>query len=201
MAMRFGLIVCIPHSRCQELTSCKVTNGNHTATESTFSSPCIPAHETDNTINGFDSGFRDTQPGTAGSILSVPILIQNENHTFWFFDYNTCGQGGVGVINNNESSSETLVGFTVGVSMLYGFLTPIFSTFWAKCLHIVSIFQRNAIRLNGTTSSDNATTTSYRASSTTSPSPSSSVRRSASGRTFAVGAMGVIPLFIAGLLV
>jgi len=147
------------------------TNGNHTATESTFSSPCIPAHETDNTINGFDSGFRDTQPGTAGSILSVPILIQNENHTFWFFDYNTCGQGGVGVINNNESSSETLAGFT-----------------------------RNAIRLNGT-SSDNATTTSYRTSSTTPPSPSSSVRRSASDRTLAVGPMGVIPLFIAGLLV
>ena len=127
--MRFSLIVCLPHSHCQELTSCKVTNGNHTATESTFSSPCIPAHETDNTINGFDSGFRDTQPGTAGSILSVPILIQNENHTFWFFDYNTCGQGGVGVINNNESSSETLAGFTVGVPMHCGFLTPIFSTF------------------------------------------------------------------------
>jgi len=148
------------------------TNGNHTATESTFSSPCIPAHETDNTINGFDSGFRDTQPGTTGSILSVPILIQNENHTFWFFDYNTCGQGGVGVINNNDSSSETLAGFT-----------------------------RNAMRLNGTTSSNNATTTSYRTSSTSPPSPSSSVRRSASDRTFRVGAMGVIPLFIAGLLV
>lgn len=139
LAMRFCLIVRIPHSRCQELTSCKVTSGNHTATESTFSSPCIPAHETDNTINGFDSGFRDTQPGTAGSILSVPILIQNANHTFWFFDYNTCGQGGVGVINNNESSSETLAGFTVGVSLIYSLLTSIFSTFWAKCLRNVSI--------------------------------------------------------------
>jgi hypothetical protein len=171
-------------------------NGNHTATESTFSNPCIPAHETNITINGFDSGFRDTQPGTAGSILSVPILIQNENHTFWFFDYNTCGQGGVGVINNNESSSETLAGFTVGVSMIYSFLTSIFTTFWRKCFHIVSIFQRNAIRLNGTSS----TTTGYQTSSTTPPSPSSSVRRSASDRTFAVGAMGVIPLFISGLL-
>jgi hypothetical protein len=119
-------------SLSKELTSCKVTNGNHTATESTFSSPCIPAHETDNTINGFDSGFRDTQPGTAGSILSVPILIQNENHTFWFFDYNNCGLGGVGVINNNESSSETLVGFTVGVPMHYRFLTPIFPRFEGK---------------------------------------------------------------------
>jgi len=103
------------------------------------------------------------------------------------------------VINNNESSSETLDGFTVGVSMPYGFLTPTFSTFWGKCLRIASIFQRNAMRLNGT-SSDNATT-SYRTSPTNPPSPSSSVRKSASDRTFTAGAMGVIPLFIAGLLV
>lgn len=90
-----------------------VTNGNHTATQSTFDSPCIPAHETNVSINGFDSGFRYTEPGTAGTILSVPIIEQNVNQTFWFYDYNTCGEGGVGVINGNESSSQTLAGFTV----------------------------------------------------------------------------------------
>ena len=90
-----------------------VTLGNHTATQSTFSSPCIPAHDTNATINGFDSGFRNTTPGTAGSILSVPILEQNQNQTFWFFDSNTCGEGGVGAINNNESSTETVAGFMV----------------------------------------------------------------------------------------
>ena len=84
--------------------------------------------------------------------------------------------------------------------MLYSFLTPIFSTFGGKCLRIGSIFQRNAMRLNGTTSSDNSTT-SYRTSPTTPPSPSSSAHKSASDRTFTVGAMGVVPLFIAGLLV
>jgi hypothetical protein len=95
------------------LINIPVTSGNHTATQSTFSSPCIPAHDTNVTINGFDSGFRNTTPGTAGSILSVPILAQNQNETFWFFDFNTCGQGGVGAINNNESSTETLAGFVV----------------------------------------------------------------------------------------
>ena len=101
----------------KNLTGIAVTDGNHTATESTFSKPCIPAHETNTTINGFDSGYRDTQPDTVGSSLAVPIIIQNENHTFWFFDYNTCGEGGVGVINNNESSNETLAGFVVRISV------------------------------------------------------------------------------------
>lgn len=93
-----------------------VEDGNHTATQSTFSDPCVPAHETNITINGFDSGFRNITPGTAGSILSVPILEQNENETFWFFDAATCGEGGVGVINDNESSTETLAGFVVRIS-------------------------------------------------------------------------------------
>src|SRR5216684_4231289 len=99
--------------RTHVLISTTVTNGNHTATESTFSSPCIPAHDTNVNINGFDSGFRNTQPDTSGSILSVPITTDNVNHTFWFYDYNECGEGGVGVINNDESSNETLAGFLV----------------------------------------------------------------------------------------
>ncbi|KAH9955026.1 hypothetical protein BC827DRAFT_1272057 [Russula dissimulans] len=145
------------------------TLGNHTATQSTFSSPCVPAHDTDSAINGFNSAFRYTQPGTAGTTLTVPI--QNETQTFWFFDYNTCGEGGVGVINNNQSSSETLAGFS-----------------------------RNAIRLNGTGTSDNATTSaSSRTSPTTSPSPSTSARKSAAEHAYTVGAIGVIPLFLASL--
>ena len=95
------------------LISTAVTSGNHTATQSTFDSPCIPEHDTNVTVNSFNSGFRDTQAGTSGTILSVPITTQNVDQPLWFFDYNTCGVGGVGVINNNESSSETLAGFTV----------------------------------------------------------------------------------------
>ncbi|KAI0302343.1 hypothetical protein B0F90DRAFT_1667553 [Multifurca ochricompacta] len=156
-----------------DIVTFNFVSGNHTATESTFSNPCIPAHETDITINGFDSGFRETRSNTSGSILTVPILIQNVNHTFWFFDYNSCGEGGVGVINDNESSTETLAGFV-----------------------------RNAIRLNGTSSSDNtSTSTSSRPSSTTSSSPSVSASKSAADRAFWIGASNAIPLFIASLFI
>ncbi|KAH8994433.1 hypothetical protein EDB92DRAFT_1934262 [Lactarius akahatsu] len=122
----------------------------------------------------FNSGFRNTTPGAPGSILTVPILEQNENHTFWFFDYNTCGQGGVGVINNNESSTETLAGFV-----------------------------RNAIRLNGTNSSDTTSGTTTSSRTSTSATTSSSVPKSSSAaeRAFAIGAVGVVPLFIACLFV
>jgi len=150
------------------------TNGNHTATQSTFSSPCIPAHDTNATINGFDSGFRNTTPGTSGSILSVPILEENQNQTFWFFDFSTCGKGGVGVINDDESSTETLAGFV-----------------------------RNAIRLNGTNSSDSSSGTSSSPRTTSSVTSSSSAPKSSSAaeRAFAIGAVGVVPLFIASLFV
>ena len=92
---------------------------NHAATQSTFASPCIPAHDTNITINGFDSGFRDTVNGTAITNLVVPIT---DNSTIWFFDVNTCARGGVGGINVNDSSTETLDGFRVSpsVSKLYG---------------------------------------------------------------------------------
>lgn len=89
-----------------------VTQGNHTATQSTFGAPCVSAHFTNQSTNGFDSSFRDTHNGTAITQLSVPI--QN-NDTIWFFDWNTCGLGGVGGINLNTSadSTETLDGFQV----------------------------------------------------------------------------------------
>jgi hypothetical protein len=60
--------------------------------------------------------------------MSVPIIEENENHTFWFYDYNTCGEGGVGVINNNESSSETLAGFTVRMACWFDSATFSLST-------------------------------------------------------------------------
>lgn len=92
-----------------------VTAGNHTATQSTFAAPCIPAHDANITINGFDSGPRDTVNGTAVTILSVPILKENFGEPFWFYDASpgACGQGAVGVINSNENGNETLAGFEV----------------------------------------------------------------------------------------
>jgi plastocyanin len=127
------------------------TNGNHTATQSTFAAPCIPAHDFNISLNGFDSSFRNAGNESAITILSVPILEQNANTTMWFFDYNTCAEGGVGVINANDSSLETLAGF-----------------------------ERNAMRLNGTqsASSISASVTKTASGSTSSQTKSSDASRS-----------------------
>jgi len=95
------------------------TQGNHTAIQADFASPCIPIHISNVTLNGFDSAFRDAGNGTA--ITQLPVTITDPNATIWFFDWNTCAKGGVGGINVNESSYQTIDGFA-----------------------------RNAVRLNGT---------------------------------------------------
>jgi hypothetical protein len=103
-----------------------VTFGNHSVTQSTFSSPCIPAHDTNVTINGFDSGFRDA--GNSQAITNLPVVVQDSTTTIWFFDYNSCAQGGVGGININGSSTETLQGFQVRMSC------TLVHVFLLKCL-------------------------------------------------------------------
>jgi plastocyanin len=130
------------------------TQGNHTATESAFFAPCEPLNYTNGT-NGFDSNFQVANVSASiFPIATVPILVQNDNMTMWFYDVNTCGEGGVGVINlvagDPATSGQTLAGFI-----------------------------RNAIRLNGTT------TTSSGPSST-----GSSQTSSASGATQTNGAQG-----------
>jgi len=154
------------------------TQGNHTVIQSTFASPCIPAHDTDITINGFNSGFRNTINGTAGTILSVPMLPQNYNLTMWFYDYNTCGLGGVGAINNNESSYETLDGFV-----------------------------RNAERLNGTDPDSSGDSSSFgpsQSSTGVSPSSTSSGNSSGNGAQSAMSSasmgLAALPLLLAVLV-
>jgi plastocyanin len=146
--------------------------GNHTATQSTFDRPCVPAHESNITINGFNSDWRN---GTTPTILSVPILPDNVNKTMWFYDLATCGIGGVGVINANDSSYETLDGFT-----------------------------RNAIRLNGTGSSSSSSSRSSSHSATGTGASASETPASGSGNgaeTTALRAgMAVVPLVLAALV-
>ncbi|KAF5321129.1 hypothetical protein D9619_001685 [Psilocybe cf. subviscida] len=142
------------NARIGDVVVFNFTQGNHTATQSTFASPCIPAHFTNETINGFDSSFRDTHNGTATTQLSVPI--QN-NDTIWFFDWNTCAVGGVGGINLNSSSdsTETLDGF-----------------------------QRNALRLNGTDSDTSASSSAQVvATSPTATNPAASPSQTTSAAT------------------
>ncbi|KAF5348646.1 hypothetical protein D9758_006760 [Tetrapyrgos nigripes] len=133
------------------------TQGNHSATQSTFDTPCIPAHETNITLNGFDSGSRIHQNNSAViDILSVPILEENFNMTMWFYDVNTCGEGGVGVINSNDSSTETYDGF------------------------------RNAIRLNGTQSSSISSTASRTATVSATSTPTSGAQHNIASTTVGV---------------
>ncbi|KAF8070738.1 hypothetical protein FPV67DRAFT_1448419 [Lyophyllum atratum] len=127
----------------QPNTVVALTQGNHTVTQSTFASPCIPAHDTDSTINGFDSSFRNAGNGTA--ITNLPYTVTDANTTIWFYDFNLCSQGGVGAINVNESSTETIDGF-----------------------------QRNAQRLNGTApSSSSHSSSASKTTTATSTNPAS----------------------------
>ncbi|KAI1791124.1 hypothetical protein LXA43DRAFT_973197 [Ganoderma leucocontextum] len=154
------------------------TQGNHTATQSTFAAPCIPLHDFDTTLNGFDSSFRNAGNFSAVTTLSVNVTT---NDTIWFFDWNTCAEGGVGGININGSSYQTLDGF-----------------------------RRNAMRLNGTaTESSSSTATRTRTGSGAGPSgtgagggasPSPGSKESSAERVARLGFAAVVPMVAAALL-
>ncbi|KAL5504594.1 hypothetical protein ACEPAH_7257 [Sanghuangporus vaninii] len=157
-------------ARVGDIVFFNFTSGNHSATQSTFSSPCQPAHDTNITINGFDSDFRPTANGTSVTILSVPILDSNVNETMWFYDKapGACGSGAVGAINSNESSLETLAGFV-----------------------------RNAERLNGSAATS---TSASRSATSTAPSSSSTGSSDSSSDAQSLLAMSSLPLILFGLV-
>jgi len=105
------------------------TNGTHSAIESTFAEPCIPAHESNFTLNGFDSGLRETVNGSAQTTLTVEIQQADQNKTFWFYDIWGCGQGGVGAINANDSDWENFEAFVRNAKRLNGSSGGISSSF------------------------------------------------------------------------
>ncbi|KAI0036143.1 hypothetical protein K488DRAFT_41740 [Vararia minispora EC-137] len=146
------------------------TAGNWTATQADFAAPCIFIHDHSPLENGFDTGFRMQGNGTS-STYPVPITQANENTTYWFFDHNTCGEGGVGVINQNVSTGQTIEGFL-----------------------------RNAIRLNGTgaASSSLASSTVTRASASSTPTASPTGKTSSAGAA-RIRAMAAAPLILVGL--
>ncbi|KAF5355186.1 hypothetical protein D9756_005475 [Leucocoprinus leucothites] len=143
------------------------TQGNHTVTQSLFAAPCIPAHDFNETINGFNSGLRDA--GNYSAITNLQIPIEDSTTTIWYFDWNTCNVGGVGAINVNESSYETYDGFV-----------------------------RNALRLNGTESEDEPTSSSGHGSGTAtgSSTAASSTHSSSATQAVVMGAAGVVPLLL-----
>ncbi|KIK67541.1 hypothetical protein GYMLUDRAFT_69722 [Collybiopsis luxurians FD-317 M1] len=153
------------------------TEGNHTATQSAFFAPCEPVNYTNGT-NGFDSNFVVVPLNwniTDGAfpILAVPILESNKNDTMWFYDVSTCAEGGVGVINlvpgDPATAGQTLDGF-----------------------------RRNAIRLNGTSTSSSS---AHSSTGTSAASSTSSVSQGNSAQSLGIGsAANVGVLFQAGLM-
>lgn len=86
--------------------------------QAVFAAPCIPEHDHDATLNGFNSGPRPANNGTAVTTLEVPIT--DNSTAIWFYENSTCALGGVGGINVNESSTETLDGFARNAMRLNG---------------------------------------------------------------------------------
>ncbi|TFK84544.1 hypothetical protein K466DRAFT_588856 [Polyporus arcularius HHB13444] len=111
------------------------TQGKHSAIQSTFASPCVPIQDINSSYVGFNSGAHDTANGTAITSYQFEVL---DNSTLWYFDAATCAQGGVGGVNVNDSSWQTLDGF-----------------------------KRNAMRLNGTATSKAPSSSRTSASSST----------------------------------
>jgi len=96
------------------------TNGTHTVTQSTFAGPCVPIHQTNSTINGFNSGLRNAANGTSPTTLTIEVTEVGPNSTIWFFDLWACGEGGVGAINVNDSDSQNLAAFVRNAKRLNG---------------------------------------------------------------------------------
>ena len=66
------------------------------------------------TIFGFNSGAHDTLNGTSVQMYGVLIM---DNSTIWFYDPVTCKDGGVGAININETTEQTLDGARVSLPL------------------------------------------------------------------------------------
>jgi len=148
------------------------TSGTHSATQSTFASPCVPAHSTNSTINGFDTSLRPAGNGTAITNFALTVTDLNP---IYFYDSapGACAEGAVGVVNSNESSTATLAGFI-----------------------------RNAERLNGTatttsSSSSGATQTSSSSSSQTSTAGNTSGASAIRPPSTLLGIMGSIVAVVA----
>lgn len=110
----------VPRGLTRSHSLLSVTNGTHSAIQSSFAEPCVPVHETNTTINGFYSGLRDTVNGTAKTTLAVEIKEADANRTIWFYDIWGCGEGGVGAINTNNSDWENFDAFVRNAKRLNG---------------------------------------------------------------------------------
>jgi plastocyanin len=169
------------HAKAGDLVTFLFVNGSYDVIQSTFAAPCEPISASTPGSNGFDSGVRPAINGTAQTTLNY--TVQDNTTAIWFYENSTCGEGGVGAINANDSSTETLLGFS-----------------------------RNAIRLNGTnatttsslpfpssTSPSSGSSGSNTGSGTSSASPSTT-STSPAERNAVMGTLLALPMAALALL-
>ncbi|KIM33921.1 hypothetical protein M408DRAFT_325486 [Serendipita vermifera MAFF 305830] len=99
-------------------------NGTHSVIQSNFVFPCEAINVHEPTANGFNSGPRPTNNGTAITNLTVPVTRAMLNVTTWWYDgsEHQCGwdETAVGGINLREESNETLAGYQRNAARLFG---------------------------------------------------------------------------------
>jgi plastocyanin len=105
-----GLVFDPPHVSAQprDIVMFEFQQKNHTATRSSFSSPCAPLQNPN--IPGFDSGFMPFS-GT-GNFPTFNLTI-NDTTPIWGYCRQTghCGQGMVFSINSDEATTNNFVTF------------------------------------------------------------------------------------------
>ncbi|KAI0741037.1 Le.flp1-like protein [Earliella scabrosa] len=143
------------------------TSGNHSVIQSNFTSPCVPFHDVNHTIFGFNSGPHDTLNGTSVQMYGVLIM---DNSTIWFYDPVTCKDGGVGAININETTEQTLDGA-----------------------------RNNAIRFNGTRHTSSSHSSGYHTSTARSPYETGRRPTSDAERSLVLGLSAAMPMVVAAL--
>ncbi|KAJ7686499.1 hypothetical protein B0H17DRAFT_1071762 [Mycena rosella] len=148
------------------------TEGTHSATQSTFAAPCLPAHVSNSSLNGFDTSLRPAGNGTAITQFVIVMNPDIVNDTLWFYDQATCGIGGVGVINAGNVTAT-----------------------WQP----LDAFVRNALRLNGTGATSSAAPSST-GGSTSSGTGSGSSGGNSSGSGSSSGSTGAAPRLLAPVL-
>jgi len=94
--------------------------GNHTVTQSSFADPCVTSLNTTTNMAGFDSSFQHVL-ANATSVPSWSIEVTAAT-PIWFYcrQAGHCGQGMVGSINANESSTKSYEAFKALAIMTNG---------------------------------------------------------------------------------
>lgn len=92
-----------------DIISFQFMSKNHTATQSTFASPCTKIETTNPGTIGFDSGFQFIANGSAPTVWNITV---NDTTPIWVYcrqktPTSHCGAGMVFAVNSNETEGST----------------------------------------------------------------------------------------------